>query len=308
MSFDLPYVSIIIPTYNRLHPLSACLACLEKLDYPRNRFEIVVVNDGSTISLDAAITPFKDKLPVTLITKDNAGPAAARNTGAKAAKGDILAFTDDDCQPADDWLKNLILYFRQTPQETDVPITVGGGVLNALPQNPYATASQDLVDYLYTQYNINPHNAGFFTSNNFALLAKDFHQVGGFNETFPLAAGEDREFCDRWRTNGYQLRYLPEAIVHHAHKLTLKSFWEQQFNYGRGAFHFYKHSAQRQTHKGSRQPWMFYLNLLQYPFDQKPILEAIPIALLFLLSQVAVATGLIYESVKSRLQKKINSQ
>ena len=306
MPSEQPYVSIIIPSYNRLHSLSACLASLEKLDYPRDRFEVIVVNDGSAISLDAAIVPFQTTLPLKLITQDNAGPATARNTGAKAAKGSILAFTDDDCQPAVDWLRRLIPYFRKPVQETSAPIAVGGQVLNALPQNLYATASQGLVDYLYTQYNTKVQNTGFFTSNNMALSARDFHRIGGFDQTFPLAAAEDREFCDRWRASGYLLIYAPEVKVYHAHDLTLKSFWRQQFNYGRGAFHYYQTQTCKEPQPSQRQPWVFYLRLLTYPLQSWGLPKALLITALFWVSQIAVVMGRLTEARRNS-QIKTNS-
>jgi GT2 family glycosyltransferase len=76
-----------------------------------------------------------------------------------------------------------------------------------LPDNPFSTASQLLIDYLYEYYNIDSPQSLFFASNNFAVARKLFNQVGQFDLNFPLAAGEDREFCDRWLFHGYSLYY-----------------------------------------------------------------------------------------------------
>ena len=89
-------VSIVIPTYGRPDQLAACLDSLEALDYPRDRFEVIVVDDGSPQPLP----PYGGALRVTLVRQAHAGPAAARNTGAAASRGRWLAFTDDDCRPA----------------------------------------------------------------------------------------------------------------------------------------------------------------------------------------------------------------
>ena len=290
--------SIIIPTYNRPESLRQCLQSITQIDYPCDCFEVIVVDDGSTVSLDKVIAPFQATITLKLITQSNAGPGKARNTGAKAAKGIILAFTDDDCQPASNWLRALASYFRGDVQLAGLPMAIGGHTQNLLTQNVYSQASQSLVDYIYEQYNPDLENAGFFTSNNLAVLSAGFHSINGFKETFPLAAAEDREFCDRWKAKGYRLMYAREALVGHAHKLTLRSFWQQQFNYGRGAFHFYQHSTQR-------HPWTFYLNLLRYPFRQKSHLVALTMAFLFLMSQIAVATGLLFESIQDQ-QGKLN--
>ena len=95
-----PFFSIIIPTYNRTAPLTNCLYFLTLLDYPRNCFEVIVVNDGGETKLEAIADTFRNQINLNLITQPHSGPAAARNTGAAKAKGEFLAFTDDDCMPA----------------------------------------------------------------------------------------------------------------------------------------------------------------------------------------------------------------
>ena len=102
-----PFFSIIIPTYNRPKQLVVCLESLADLEYPRDCFEVLVVDDGSEISLEPVIAPFHKRINLTLLKQTNAGPAAARNTGARQAKGDFLTFVDNDCKPASDWLKVL---------------------------------------------------------------------------------------------------------------------------------------------------------------------------------------------------------
>lgn len=292
--------TIIIPTYNRPDRLRQCLQSIAQIDYPSDRFEVIVVDDGSTVPVEDEIALFEDDFTLKLITQKNEGPATARNTGANVARGDILAFTDDDCQLASDWLSKLNDYFNQEVEVSGKYIAVGGQTLNALPNNIYSTASQALVDYLYRHYNAVAKDAQFMTSNNLALPAVAFRAIDGFDETFPLAAAEDRDLCERWRAKGYRLIYASEAIVHHAHRLTLHSFCQQQFNYGRGAFHFHRHSTQSNPQQTTRQPWKFYLDLLHYPFHQNSLLKAFPIALLFVISQFAVAIGLLFESMQSR--------
>jgi len=120
---------------------------------------------------------------------------------------------------------------------------VGGRTVNALTNNPYATASQLLVNYLYEYYNRDPDHARFFTSNNLALPAELFHRVGGFDVRLTHAAGEDRDLCARWLEQGFGMSYEPAAVVHHAHDLTLRKFWRQHFHYGRAAFSFYRNAA-----------------------------------------------------------------
>jgi glycosyltransferase involved in cell wall biosynthesis len=293
MSFS-PFISIIIPTYNRPEPLKTCLDSLTNLNYERDRFEVIVVDDGSKEPLDNLVNTYRNQLNLTLIRQANAGPATARNTGANAATGQYLAFTDDDCTPDKNWLSALENGFSETPNAL-----LGGKTINALPDNPYSTASQLLIDYLYDYYNPDSTQATFFASNNFALSRELFNKVGQFALTFPLAAGEDREFCDRWRSKNFSLCSVPDAIINHFHHLSLSRFWRQHFNYGQGAFYFHKIRAQRGVGKIKIESMLFYINLLIYPFKQFSVWQGIPISCLLLLSQVANITGFFW----SRLTK-----
>ncbi|MGB3405707.1 MAG: glycosyltransferase [Microcoleaceae cyanobacterium] len=286
-----PFFSIVIPTYNRPERLKSCLQSMSDLNYPREQFEVIIVDDGSSTPLEHIVAPFHQNINITFITQPNQGPASARNTGATKAKGKFIVFTDDDCQPKPDWLNNLEAQFKRTPNSL-----VGGKTLNALPENLYSTASQLLIDYLYEYYNTNREQASFFASNNFAMSKENFSQVGQFDTTFPLAAGEDREFCDRWLHRGYQMSAVSEAQIYHAHHLTLRSFWRQHFNYGRGAFHFHQLRAHRGIGKIKVEPLSFYFKLLTYPFVQTtPRHSALFLSLLFLLSQAANTLGFFWE-------------
>lgn len=285
-----PVFSIIIPTYNRPARLANCLSAIAQLDYPRDRFEVIVVDDGSKTSMESVVTPFGDQLQLTLIRQSNSGPAAARNAGAAQANGRFLVFTDDDCMPAADWLKTLEMRFAESPD-----CLIGGRALNALPDNLYSTASQVLIDYLYSHYNINPSQSSFFASNNIALPTDHFHAVGGFDTSFPLAAAEDREFCNRWLHCGYRMIYAFDVQVKHAHFLTLKSFWRQHFNYGRGAFCFHQARTQYTNERIKFESLKFYLHLLTYPLLQKSSQPGILLTILFLISQVANVAGFFWE-------------
>ncbi|MGH8007293.1 MAG: glycosyltransferase [Candidatus Binatia bacterium] len=285
-----PTFSIIIPTYARPQQLAACLHSLARLDYPRERFEVIVVDDGSESPPEAVVDSCRDQLDVALIRQPHAGPATARNTGVARAKGELLAFTDDDCAPAPDWLQTLAARFAHTPDRV-----IGGRTLNALSDNLYSTASQTLISYLYTYYNADPDHARFFASNNLALSAERFRAVGGFDSTVIRAAAEDREFCDRWLHHGYLMTYAPEAIVYHAHALTFRAFWRQHFSYGRGAFYFHQAHARRSRGHIRPEPLSFYLDLLRYRSSQMSGRRALSLAMLLGVSQVANAAGFFWE-------------
>lgn len=283
---QLPSLSIVIPTYNRPERLQQCLQSLTRLDYPRDRFEVVVIDDGSRMSLSPIAEPFQSFLSLRLIRQENAGPANARNTGANAAQGDYLVFTDDDCQPDSGWLMALANALQEFPQAL-----VGGRTINALPDNLYSTTSQLLIDYLYSYYNETKGESTFFASNNFAMPRLLYQQLEGFDTSFPLAAGEDREFCDRWRHHGFAMYYAPAMQVYHSHTLTLTSFWRQHFNYGRGAFCFHQVRAKRDAQPIEVEPLSFYFNLLTYPFTQSSSQPSLLVSCLIFLSQVANVLG-----------------
>jgi GT2 family glycosyltransferase len=288
-----PFFSIIIPTYARPRQLVGCLRSLARLDYPRDHFEVIVVDDGSGLSLQPVIAPFRDHFDMVVLTQMHAGPATARNAGAAQARGQFLAFVDDDCMVASNWLQALATRFVTVPDHA-----IGGQTINALPVNSYSTATQLIVDYLYTYYNADHNHAQFLSSNNVAMPLDRFCAVGGFDTTFPLAAGEDREFCNRWLCHGYRMTYAPEAIVYHAHALTLSTFWRQHFNYGRGAFCFHRRYSWCNRGRTKLEPLAFYIDLLRYPFSQKQAQSSLLLALLLAQSQAATAAGFLWQGIR----------
>ena len=285
-----PFFSIIIPTWNRPRQLRACLLSLAKLEYPSDRFEVIVVDDGS----DPPVVPPVDRdlsgCSVTCLRQSNAGPAAARNAGAAKAQGWYLAFTDDDCVPDPDWLRRLAGAFERSPRAL-----VGGHTINALSDNLYATASQAIVQAAQESFRAGHSRLQFFASNNLALPADLFGAVGGFDPAFRTS--EDRDLCDRWARAGYPLLYAPDAVIFHGHELTLGGFWRQHFNYGRGAYRF--HQARARRGAGPFRPEIsFYLNVFRYPFTGGGQGRRFSLAMLFVLWQLANAAGFLREGCR----------
>ena len=176
--------SVIVPTYNRPEALAACLDSFLRLDYPDGAWELIVVNDGGTLSFTAVSDTHKNNLPLILITTSNGGPAAARNAGSRVAKGDYLAFTDDDCRVAPNWLTKLVQGFEQTDCDA-----IAGVTLNPQPGNPGMDASQFLVDFLYQFFQDQAGNTLLLVSNNVAYRRQIFESINGFNEDFPPGGG-----------------------------------------------------------------------------------------------------------------------
>jgi len=286
MEQKLPFFSIIVPTRKRPELLVACLQAMARLEYPRDLFEIVVVVDGGKVPSGEQLASLQTMIDLTILTQSHAGPAAARNNGARDAKGEYFVFTDDDCMPMPDWLSKLAEGFLMNPD-----CAIGGRTVNALPNNRYSAASQFLMDFLYADYTTAPADARFFASNNIAVPAALFRTIGGFSESFTRAAGEDRDFCLKLRMHGHCLVYVQEAVIRHAHDLTFAGFLIQQFNYGRGSFLYHNMDKARNRRRPGFEPLSFYVRLLIYPFFHVAGVKKITLSFMFLLSQVAVAAG-----------------
>ena len=275
-------VAIVVPTFNRAGRLGHCLARLARLD--GGPYRTIVIDDGSDRSMGPVVHPYRDW--VQLVRRPNGGPAAARNTGALLADGaDLIAFIDDDCRPFPDWIVRL--------KEAHGGVAgrlVGGQVENALQDNVCSSASQTLCSYLYEYYLSSDSDMTFFTSNNMLCRRDEFLASGGFDESFPIPAGEDRDFGIRWHERGGELVYAAGARVEHAHHLTLLKFWHQHSNYGRGARQLHLSMDRRGDPRPKLERLAFYLGMFSYPFRAKvarPLTEA---ALVFI-SQVAMVSG-----------------
>ena len=221
--------SIVIPTHGRAPRLLNTLAALERLDAQPGSFEVIVVDDGSP----HPVTLPKLDFPIHLVRRPQGGPARARNWGARKALAPSLIFLDDDCTPEPEWLRELSA--NATPN-----IAVGGTIRNGLIDNLFAEASDLLArEFTSAHYSSESESYEFLSTANLAISTAAFWQVGGFREDFPLPAGEDREFCFRWRQHGYSLLLVPTAIVNHFHDMCWSGFVRQHYRYGQGARLFY---------------------------------------------------------------------
>lgn len=297
MTWADPTFSVIIPTYERAAPLARCLEALTRASTARDEYEVIVIDDGGSAALEETVTPFRERMAVRLVRQPNAGPAAARNMGAAQARGRFLAFTDDDCIPAPNWLDALAGPLQAAPA-----CMVGGRVRNPLNANTYSVASQAIIDLVYAHYNADPLRARFFASNNMALPAQPFRTLGGFTPTFRTS--EDRDLCDRWLGAGYPLIYAPDAVVDHVRDLTLRVFWRQHLGYGRGAYRYYRAHAQRSAEESTLGSGFYLATLRKLPgvLGCLPPGKAAALAALLGLWQAANLVGFVSEAVESRLQ------
>ena len=281
-----PVISVIIPAYSRLRALRCCLSALAAQDLAAGLFEVIVVDDGSEVPLAPDLQDMSAVFPLSILRQTNAGPATARNLGADAATAPLLAFTDDDCRPRPGWLRALTVAADAEPTAM-----FGGATCNALAGNVFAQASQDLVDHLQAYHQRTRGSPVLLTSNNLAVGRILFLAMGGFDPSFPMAAGEDRDLCERWLRQGRALRLVPDAVVDHAHDLSLRRFWRQQHNYGRGGRQAAE-AAKRQGADPMRiDPVDFLPGLLLHPLRTRAKGSVLERCALLALSQVAVASG-----------------
>ena len=289
-----PTFSIVVPTYRRTQKLADCLSSLARQTCPATEYEVIVVDDAAADAAMAAeirrITTTARPFVCRLLSQDRRGAAAARNAGASLARGRLLAFTDDDCQPAPDWLNRLA---RRMSAVGDAALA-GGRVINTLTGDRFASASQALVDFLCAHFNCDEGHARLLTSNNLCVPTGAFRELGGFDTAFSGAGGEDREFCLRWAHAGRRSVYVPEAVVYHAHDMTLAGFLRQHYAYGRGAALLRRRALVHGYGPLPLEPASFYWDLLRYPGRIASSGDRSRQSALFALAQVANTVGYLH--------------
>ena len=283
--------SVIVPTYNRPEHITACVASLRRLAPPAGRLEILIVNDGGSALPTGISDDVGDGREVRVIEQANAGPATARNTGARMARGTLLAFTDDDCRPEPGWLVAFDEALRAQPDAL-----AGGRTLNAV-DSVYAEVSQLLADFVASYFD-GGVSGRFFTSNNLAVSREAFLAAGAFDTSFPFSAGEDRELCDRWSAQGRPSVQVESAVIRHEHALTLRRFVRQHFTYGRGG------AAFRRKRSATDRPVVvepgFYAKSLAYAWRHSPRMRGALYVALIVLAHASYAAGLLWESRRLR--------
>ncbi len=272
-------VSVVVPTRDRPGPLARCLDALAAQSVSGESvpdLEVVVVDDGSrdagAVAAVVEVHPF-----ARLVRAGGDGPAVARNRGAEAATGDIVCFTDDDCRPVPGWVAALVRAVAAGRGAVAGPTVVGAD------QGRCSSAAQVVTNHLVTEsLSGSGETVGFAPTCNLAVRA-DVARSFPFDEGFPLAAGEDREWCARVTAAGHPIGFVPDAVVHHHPDLDLRRFWRQQARYGRGAAHL----RARVPDEGLAEP-AFYARLLRAGVREGPVVGA-----LVVLAQAATAAGVL---------------
>lgn len=210
-------ISVIIPHLNQPDALEACLRSLDSQSLPRERFDVVVVDNGSKIPPMEVVAKHPG---VRLLHEARPGPGPARNTGTAAVTSEILAFIDADCRAHPDWLRSLHKALRSSPAGTvlggDVQIwNTGSGALNAI------AAYESVFAYRFKLY-IERH--GYSGTGNLAMFRRDFETIGPFAG---IDVAEDMEWGKRARDAGFRFRYIPDMVVFHPARSSLQELYEK---------------------------------------------------------------------------------
>ncbi|NUM54105.1 MAG: glycosyltransferase [Candidatus Hydrogenedentes bacterium] len=223
-------VSIVIPAHNAAATLRECLAACTAQRY--TDCEIVVVDDGSTDATPEIAREF----PVTLIRQPKRGPAAARNVGARAATGAIVAFTDSDCRPHPNWVERLVSGID------DRFCAAGGSYGIANRDEPLARIIHAEIAARHSSFK---ESIDFAGSYNFAVRRTVFESLHGFDEEFTAASGEDNDFCCRLIDEGHAIAYVADACVDHYHPARLWPYLRTQARHGFWRMKLYRKHPRR---------------------------------------------------------------
>jgi len=214
----LPYVSVVVPAYNASYIIGKCLAALRRQTYPHDLFEIIVVDDGS--SDDTA--KIASSMGIKVLVQPNQGPAVARNLGAEEARGELVLFTDSDCEPQGDWIACMVEPF------TDPEIVGTKGFYKTRQKEIIARFAQIEYDVKCDMLKKNRY-IDFVDTYSAAYRRDVFLEVGGFDAIYTTASGEDSELSYKLSLIGYKMVPVPNAFVFHQHPNTLFKYLKKKY-------------------------------------------------------------------------------
>lgn len=241
-------ISVVIATYGRPHLLEKCLNALADQTFPADRFEVVVVTDGPDADTLARLSGLEHAFDYRLSFHSlpvKSGPAAARNLGWKLAKGELIAFTDDDCLPNEDWLSG---YWKEYSQSTRKDLALVGVVKVPVSNPP--------TDY---EKNVSRLETASFITANCACSKRVLQEVGGLDEDFKMAWREDSALEFNLRKHGVPIIHTKEAqVVHPVRKASWGASLRDQKKCMFNALLYKKYPEMYEEEIGCRPPWFYY--------------------------------------------------
>jgi O-antigen biosynthesis protein len=220
-STNWPRISVVVCTFNGNHKwLAECFHHLQLIDYPN--YEVIVVDDGSTDRFTDCARDYGFRL----IRTPNSGLSSARNTGLFAARGEIVAYIDDDAYPDPDWLKYLANIFIHCDfvgvGGPNLPPSGDGWVADGVANSPGGPIHVLLTD----------REAEHIPGCNMAYRKSALLEIGGFDERFRVA-GDDVDVCWSLQKRNWKLGFCPAAVVWHHRRNSVRTYLKQQKGYGR---------------------------------------------------------------------------
>ncbi|HEV2819938.1 MAG TPA: glycosyltransferase [Solirubrobacteraceae bacterium] len=277
-----PSLSVVVPTRDRPSALRRCLGALQRQTV--DDLEIIVVDDASKDA--AAVAAIVAAADARLVRGAGRGPAAARNAGARAARAPVVCLTDDDCAPVPGWAAALAEGIAEGAAASAGPTREAAG------HSKGATAAQAITSHL-TEVGLDRSTGrlGFAPTCNLACRTEVLLRLP-FDEGYPLAAGEDRDWCARLLAAGHTLVHVPRAVVDHHQEVSAAAFWRRQVRYGRGAYRFHRARGPGLAHP------RFYAGLVRRGFAAGPA-----VGILVCAAQVATAIGMALAAREGRAER-----
>lgn len=220
--------SIIVATYNRLPELQELIASVKAFDFPTDRFELVISDDGSTDGTRSYLKQQSFPFHLRYLHQENKGPGEARNHGMREAAGEYFLFIDSDCIIPPDYLQKIDRHLA------DEPLDAFGGPDDCHPDFPPMLKA---INYAMTSFLGTGGTRGskkavakfYPRSFNMGIHRKVFADIGGMNK---LRHGQDMDFSARIYAAGYRVGLIPDAFVYHKRRTNLRRFFKQIFNWG----------------------------------------------------------------------------
>jgi glycosyltransferase involved in cell wall biosynthesis len=235
MQVSRPFVSVIVPVYDDAQSLRRCLGTLQNQTYPRERYEVVVVDNASTDDLRPIVAAFPG---FRLEREDCPGSYAARNQGIAASKGQILAFTDSDCRPDPGWIEAGVRALESHPG-----CGVVGGRIEMVARDPQRITPFDLHDLVWgLPQRVYVERFGLAATANLFAHRWVFDRTGPFDASFKSCG--DCEWSFRCEAAGIELVYAQEARIRHPTRSTLREFVRRRRRIA-GGFHLLALSLER---------------------------------------------------------------
>tara|TARA_Y100001970_G_scaffold209506_1_gene255442 strand:+ start:4652 stop:5677 length:1026 start_codon:yes stop_codon:yes gene_type:complete len=226
-----PTISIVTPSYNRAGEINLLINSICQQKFNLDLIELIISDDGSTDNTEQIVKKWEQKtgFEIKYIKQKNQGPGKARNNGMIHSEGDLILFIDSDCEADPYWVKNIYDCFLKENFDAC------GGPDGAKEDFSLLQKSIDFsMTSFFTTGGMRGHSknmiAKFYPrTHNMGLKRKVYEKIGGFGD---LRHGQDIEYSNRIRLSGAKICFIPNALVYHRRRTTIRQFFKQVFNWG----------------------------------------------------------------------------